>query len=244
MSTARFILWIAPAFSQIWLAVIIWKRKLHRVLPLFFAYVVLHVLRTGVFLMMNTKSWAYFYAFHIANLADVLLELGIIYALFNQLVSCYRSVRKIGEVLFWFAGGLAFILACVNASSGVNEGAMVMTVSLGMERGVRMIESGLLLFIFLFAVILRLSWRNYVLGIAVGFCLLLTGQLVLFTARLRFGDVSHQSFDMLNAAAYNLAVIVWLVYAYQTRTVNMFVHGINAGAIRVWDETLSEYLHQ
>lgn len=243
MSTARFILWIAPVFSQTWLAAIMWKRELHRALPLFFAYILLHVIRTSVFLMMNTRSWTYFYAFHVANLADVLLELGIIYVLFQQLVASYPSVRKVGEVLFWFAAGLAFILACANASSGVNEGAVVMTVSLGMERGVHMIESALLLFIFLFALFLRLSWRNYVLGIAVGFCLLLTGQLVLFTARLWFGDVAHQSFDMLNAAAYNLAVIVWLAYAYRSRTVTVVAHRINTDPIRQWDEIFSEYLH-
>jgi len=243
MSTARFVLWVAPVFLQAWLAVTIWRRKLYRELPLFFVYVVLHVLRTSVFLMMDTKSWAYFYAFHAANVVDTVLELSIIYALFQRLVEPYHSVRKVGNVFFWLAASIAFVLACVNASSGVNESTVIMMVSLGMERGVHLIETALLLLMFSFAIILHLSWRSYLLGLAIGFCLLLTGQFVLFTARLRFGTTAHPVFDLLNAAAYNLTVIVWLVYALQAKAVNVVARPIAIDPIRQWDEAFSEYLH-
>ena len=239
----RFALWVAPIFFQACLALTMWRRKLHRELPLFFVYLVLHVMRTIVFLMMDIKSWAYFYAFYAAELVDVVLELSIIYNLFQELVASYQPVRKIGRFLFWLAAGVTFVLACVNASSGVHEHTVIMMVSMGMERGVRMIESGLLLFIFLFAVILRLSWRNYVFGIAIGFSLLLTGQLVLYTARLQFGAVNHATLDLLNAVAYNVAVIVWLAYAFQPRTAAVVAHQISTDPIRQWNETFSEYLH-
>jgi hypothetical protein len=69
-----------------------------------------------------------------------------------------------------------------------------------------------LLFLFIFASALSISWRHYTFGIALGFGIYAAVELLLVSTRLQAGTVLDHVFVFLKPMAYMIAISVWLFY--------------------------------
>jgi hypothetical protein len=108
---------------------------------------------------------------------------------------------------------------------------------LTVQRCVRVIQCGLVLFLLLFARYLGVSWKQQSFGIAAGFGAFAGVELV--AVALRASEyVSEIGLSLAVMGSYNLAILLWLGYVWRKREARE--SSANLLASQRWDQSLAE----
>jgi hypothetical protein len=111
---------------------------------------------------------------------------------------------------------LLFLLAIIGAlSSGETAGDRVVAVVFAFDRSLRLMEVGLFLLLILLCRIFKNYWRQPVYGIAVGFGVFASVELILVSFVMAFGESHATTISLLKSNAYNLVTLVWIGYLAQ-----------------------------
>jgi hypothetical protein len=121
-------------------------------------------------------------------------------------------LRDLGTVLFKWAGLVMLLVAGVvsvstNSSDTVPWVQAIMTA----QRCVRIIQVGMVLFLLSFARYLGVNRRQHSFGIALGFGSFAVVELALI-ASWAGEHLSNLSMSLVNMAAYNITLCIWLSY--------------------------------
>src|SRR5438477_10354566 len=165
-------LWMIQPVLQLGVAGIMLRRKLHKTFPVFFAYIVSQL---PIFcLVFSAYKWGnyeeYFYTYWICAAISLVLGFSVIHEVFLDVFRPYHALKDLGSVLFKWAALVMLLVACVvaAASPAGQEGPLVQAV-LTVQRCIRVIQCGLILFLLVFAKYLGVSRRQHSFGIALGF---------------------------------------------------------------------------
>src|SRR5215472_4351194 len=146
-------LWLTSlALDGLLLAVLIGKRLWVR-FPLFTAYCAWNFLETVIFYSLARRPAVYLPLYPIAESISILLGLAIVYEVFNHLLSMHTALRRLARVVFRLAVVVLLMLAgaIIYAHVPFNFAANVRMAILIMEEPARVLEVGLLLFLFVFS---------------------------------------------------------------------------------------------
>ncbi len=206
-------LWIMAPLLQLLLVVVMVRRKLRKEFPLFFSYTVFQVLSFVLqFLAYQRSRLEYFYAYWITGAIAVGLALCVIYEIFSSVFRPYESLRDLGATLFRWAALVMLLVAGVMAiNGGQSVPNQIMSGILTMERSVRIMQCGLVLFLFLFSRSFGLSTRNHLFGIAAGFGVYAAVELITVSL-LALGLPMNNTLNVLKSSSYNVAVLIWVGY--------------------------------
>jgi hypothetical protein len=206
-------LWFAhPALQAVVAAIMLW-RKQHRTFPIFFTYVVFQILTFCITFPLRAERFyaIYFYAYWGTTAISVVLGFRVIHEVFADVFRPFHTLRDLGSVLFKWAGLVMLMVAAVVAMS-VRSDADDPLVSgiLSLQRSVRVVQCGLVLFLLVFSRYLGMSRKQKSFGIALGLGFLAIVELSLFTLGNKvFTDISV---GFINMIAYNLSILVWMGY--------------------------------
>jgi hypothetical protein len=216
-------LWIAHPVLELSLAGVMYWRRLHRTFPVFFAYIVFQVLNFLV--LFPIYQWgsgpnatdhaitAYFDAYWISAAISVAIGFKVIHEIFLDMLRPYPNLKDLGTLLFKWAALVMLLVAMVVAvaSQQADDEPLVQAVII-MQRSVRFIQCGLILFLLFFSRHMGISRRQLSFGIALGFgsfaCVELVG-LALLSGRL----IHHPTVNMITTPAYTLVILIWIGYA-------------------------------
>src|SRR5258706_16457794 len=106
---------------------------------------------------------------------------------------------------------MLMVWVVVAFSSSAQSDPLVQAVTT-LQRSVRMVQCGLILFLLLFSRFLGVSRRQQGFGIALGFGLFASVELILIALNSG-GLLDIARIGLVNAAMYDLALVVWLTYA-------------------------------
>jgi hypothetical protein len=207
-------LWILSAVLLGIMPVIMFKRGWHRELPVFFSYLIFHAFQSWILLAIhNFFHDSYTFSYWLFEFLDAAMGFAVIYEIFSQLLKPYPSVRQIGILLIRWATGVLVLIAAVSAgvAPGNNSVRLVAAILAG-QRSVFVVQCGLLFFLFMFASSLGLTWRHHVFGLALGFGLCASIELVAATMRAHFGDIDHFVYSIIRPGSYDCAVLIWMGY--------------------------------
>jgi hypothetical protein len=84
---------------------------------------------------------------------------------------------------------------------------------LSIKQAGTIVSAGLLLLLFLAGNVLGLRWNHYVFGIALGFALHASVELVVLAVRARLGVVTP-IWPIVDGIAYHCALLIWIVYLF------------------------------
>jgi hypothetical protein len=211
-------IWIASWMSAIVLLGLMVKRKLHREYPIFFAFLLAETVADLTNFCLSFGSMkAYFYAYWVGALITTCLGFAVLHEIFRLIFRPYESLRSFGSTLFkWSSVVLLMIGAIMAITSSPSTEYPIANLILTVDRSVRLMQCGLVLFMYLFSRHLGLTERHRVFGISIGFGL---------TAGLHLTAVTLQSLapksgavqfvNTLHQVAYLASVIVWAVYMYR-----------------------------
>ncbi len=211
-------LWIGPHVLLAVLAVLMFRRRLHRKFPTFFIYTLYEVME---FLLLfaarmigHGLGGSYRYVFILTAVGSAVLRFGIIQEIFNNLFHDYPRLMEIGTASMRRFTGILFVAAVLLAiySSGTISDHMLGGVML-LDRSVAIIQAGLLLFLLSFPRMFGLSWRSYTFGIALGFGIVASTELAYWAMRLtELTEHAKDLLDLVPTGSYQLSVLVWIGY--------------------------------
>jgi hypothetical protein len=211
--TLSLLVWWGGTALQTGIAFTLWYRRLYRELPIFFTCTVFLVLRSIVLhFVLRPHPWGYFYGYWGTEIVAWALGLAVIQEVLEHLLKPYHAVQRLVMVLFRWGAALLILTAILTAYEGpISELSVLFARILMLERGVRIVQVGLLSLIFVFARAMRLRWPHYVFGIALGFALFSSVDLALVTVRTH--EIwTHAVFVILKPASFLVAQGVWLYY--------------------------------
>lgn len=235
-------LWFAHPLLQLCIAGMMWRRGLHRKFRFFFGYILTQLVTFAVLFPNEFQhSYAWFYVYWICNAVSIAFGFAVIHEVFVDVFRAFHTLRDLGSVLFRWAGVVMLLVAGVVAvSTSASDMPPWMQAIFTMQKCVRMIQVGMVLFLLFFAQYVGVSRRQHSFGIAMGFGLFAAIELALIASWV--GNHLHNPWmSIVNMTAYNTALGIWLCY------VVVRVPARDASCLLLqpqrWEQSLSDIHH-
>ena len=209
------VLWFAQPVLQSAAAGVMYKRKLHRKFPVFFAYLVSQVPFFGIiFAAYNWGSYReYFFGYWACAIISLAIGFKVIHEIFLDVFRPYHALKDLGSVLFkWSALVMVLVAIVVASSSSVSSDGPMVEAVITAQRCVRVIQVGLVLLLLVFSKYVGISWRHFSFGVSLGFGSFALVEL-LVVALHASERISQNGGDLTNIIAYNTSALVWIGYA-------------------------------
>jgi len=216
-----YLIWILTTSLQIAVISGLVRKRLFRSLPIFRIYTAFAICRAvGLSaVLIGRNPAAYFYAYWACEFVSLILGLlmirEILIALLHEKPYWRTPVMRIFQVS---SAVLILVSVALSSRNMSSDSAQVTNTVLAMERALRLIQCGLLVFVLLFSGVLRLTWRHYLFGVTAGMAVIASSSLAVITLRLYFGRIADQQTLLLTPASYLLAASVWTFYIWSSQT--------------------------
>jgi hypothetical protein len=234
-------LWLAePILEAVVIAALIW-RKAYRQYRWFFAYMISEVLAFPVLYPLRSYDSAYFYAYCVTATLSIILGFAVIHEIFISIFRPYHTLRDLGSVLFkWAALVMLLVAVIVSASGQALHREPLVEATLILERSIRVVQCGLIMFLLLFSRYLGISWRQRSFGIALGFGFYATIDLSLLALHLG-AHISQDVANLITMSAYILSIGIWIGYsAIKEASREDAVHLLKS---QRWEQSLTDIQH-
>src|ERR1700722_7757215 len=235
-------LWCAQPILQSVVAVILWRRKLHKQFPVFFVFLLAQVANFVIIapLWLTGKYSVYFGIFWLGEAVNAILGFKVIHEIFIDVFRPYHTLKDLGTLLFKWAGVVMLLVSVVVAfSNSYDQSPMVHAVTT-LQRSVRIVQFGLILFLILFSRFLGVSRKQISFGISLGFGLL-AGVELLLMALNSGGFVNHTNLNVINMLMYLMAVCVWIGYSLSRKAVREVA--VTHLQTKGWEQSLADLQH-
>jgi hypothetical protein len=245
-------LWVAPNVLLFVLAFLIWRNGLRKAFPAFFAFALFSSL--GQFALYTadvapTVSAENFWRVDWGTLLiEGLLKFVLIGEVFAQIFGSYPSLARLGTLLIRAVGiilvltsALAAAYAPQDSHFGIISGAHLL------DQTIYLIESGLLVFIFLFAAYFRLKPTHLVFGIALGLAISACVHLATWGIAANGGLPASRRVVLafLNMATYHVCVLIWFYYLLVPARVSQKpAVPLPENDLDLWNRELERLVHQ
>lgn len=236
-------LWCAQPILQSVVAAILWRRKLYKQFPVFFWFLVVQVANFAViFPLWRTGNYGlYFYPFWIGEAVNAVLGFKVIHEIFLNVFRPYHTLKDLGTLLFKWAGVVMLMVSVVVAFSNSFDQSPLVHALTTLQRSVRVVQLGLILFLLLFSRFLGVSRKQISFGISLGFGLFAGVELLLYA--LNSGGVVKQGLlNLINMVTFLVAILVWLGYSLSPKAVRD--SALNRLQTERWEQGLADLQHQ
>lgn len=246
-------LWVAPNVFLCALGIVLFRRALHREFPAFFAYAVLsacgELIAFAADITPSVSAPNFWRVVWINVLIGTLLKFLTIGEVSSRVLSCYSSISRLSRILVSGFGALLVLLAGLIAgfAHGDNPNFLISGVHL-LEQTVFIIETGLIIFLFLLAAYFHLSWDRLSFGILLGFGISSCVHLATWAtvANASPSETTRLLFAFLNMGTYHVCVLIWFysVLVPQKVEVKQSAVPLPENNLAVWNRELERLLQQ
>jgi len=231
--------WCAQPILHSAVAVIFWRRKLYKQFPAFFLFLLAQVTSFAILFPLSLLGNynLYFGFFWLGEAVNAVLGFKVIHEIFLAVFRPYHTLKDLGTLLFKWAGVVMLLVSVVVAFSNSFDRNPVWHAVSTMQRSVRIVQLGLILFLLLFSRFLGVSWKQVSFGISLGFGLFAGVDLMLLALHSgRF--VSFTNLNLVDTLAYNIAVLVWFAYSFSRTGVRL--PAVNRLQTERWEQGLAD----
>ena len=231
------LLWVIQPAIQAVIAVIFYRRKLHKEFPAFFSYTLAQVpifcIQLPIYLYAGQAY--YFLGYWSGVAVNLVFTFRIIHEIFLDVFKPYHALKDLATALFKWAAIITILVSVVLIAVSPNWEDPLATSILVVQRCVSVVQFGLVVFLLAFCRNLGVNWRRLSFGIALGFGIISVGELLTF-AMYSGGRMHTPAVQIAVLAADNLAIMVWALYSMINRRRDM----VPVLVPRRWDEALSD----
>jgi hypothetical protein len=212
-------LWVAPNVLLVVLAALVWRYRRHDRFPVFLVFCFLSATEQLTLyvadILPSVTAENFWRIYWTCLLVEALLKFVLIAEIFARLFEPYPSVARTSR-MFVRGTGLTLVLGAVAIAAFSHADSTFRLISgthiLGQTAFI--IETGLVLSLFLFAAYFRLAWDRASFGIALG--LGVSGSVHLATwalmANTGLSVYSRSLLDFVNMATFHICVLIWSYY--------------------------------
>lgn len=241
----RYYLWIAPHVVLVFVLLASWQKKLHRELPVFCTFAFVETLRFGLLFIVSrflapSSIDVYLWVLTCTDAIEVPLELFVFYELAQKLIFSRTSAERILRPAFTWTVAILVLLAAITSGAlrdisreKIWNGFEILDFSSGF------VQVGILVSLFLFSRVLRVSWRSRATGVALGFGVSACITLGAGAVRSALGNSSLIALDIVQMASFHVTVLIWLTYLLLPDRAPDFVgHKFEKSDIQLWNQEL------
>jgi hypothetical protein len=209
--------WLAGPLLQIAVVIFMVRCKYHAAFPRFFSYILFQTLKSAcLFVAYRYFPENYFEAYWTGNAVSVIFAVAVMDEILRSLFKEYGGIQSLGTTIFRWSCGLLLLLAILGAlSSGEAGGDRVVAAVFAFDRSMRLMQVGLFLLLMLLCRLLKNCWRQPVFGIALGFGVFASVELILVSIVMWSGNSHAAIISLLKSMAYNAVTLVWIGYLRQ-----------------------------
>jgi hypothetical protein len=245
----RYYLWIVPNVLLGLVLFLFLGRKLHFQLPSFAIYAAVQLLDFLATVMCALHSpfpyRVYGWILALGDGLNAILAVWVLYELTVKLVLSLSCFAKLSRRLF--AASLAVLLLSSAAiSGGLSDHSIHRALNLfeDINFSSAFIEVGLLLVLLVFSRALNVSWRNWLVGIALGFGVDACFDLSSAAWRAVYGRPALISVDITQGIGFHICVLIWLVYLLlPERPSRSSGSKLGKEELEAWSEQLEKIVH-
>jgi len=236
--------WLAALVLQTFLVAILALRKMWRKFPFFAAYAFTTLVGDVVEYSVSKHRDAYLVAYMIGETLAIALALAVIYEVFKQLFSAHAALGKVAWLTFRVVCVLLVLLGIVVLYAHGPIGAKgIVAAVVVVEEASRVVEVGLIMFLFLFSSAFGLRWRQQIFGVVLGFG-------VYGAIRLAGTTVVPHTFvtaGVLNLSVmvtYCVAILIWIGYTLAPERAAVAIELPKTAQLERWNRAIMELIHQ
>lgn len=239
------VLWLAGLGIHSLLLVVLFAKRLWTKFPGFVAYASFVLVADWALYLVRTFPFLYFYGYWVSEGIGILLGLGVLYEVFRTLLQSYTGLHRVASVTFQVTIVLLIVLSCVvaYAQPSAERNPLLSAILVG-EEAARVVELGLLLFLFMFSTAFGLHWRQQIFGIALGLGLFVAVELIGITARTRFGIGAIGILNSARASAFVLSLLIWTGYLLLPERVPSEAELPKRSQLEQWNKAIMELINQ
>lgn len=247
--TWHLLLWISPHVLLAVVAVFMYKRGLHRDFPFFWLYT---LYETGEFALLYALNFIpsitgqqYTYAYLVTLVISIALRFGIIREISDDLFRERQFLRDAARgSLRWTKALLVLIgFACAIYAPGDDSVRLIGGLDV-INRGVAIVQCGLLIFLMCFSRLLGLSWRVFAFGIALGIGVLSGVDIATYAIRAQIaGEEWARTLNLLTTATYLICSLIWLGYILAPERKRSLVVNVSGEEVDSWNRELRRWLN-
>ena len=145
---------------------------------------------------------------------SIIVSFAVLQEIFKDAFRPYDALRDLGVILFRWCALVVFLVAGMWAITSwrANQIDNITNAIYLVDRSVRMMQCGLVLFMLLFSEYLGISRRNVLFGISVGFGFFAAVNMLVLTAFAHDGTISKLAGSRISGCAYVVSTLIWLAY--------------------------------
>ena len=235
-----YVLWCITPVVMTMIGVCMFRRRLHREYPYFFNYVIFQIL--AFLVEFPLRNWVnYFYVYWTVQALSIVVSFAVLLEIFKDAFRPYEALRDLSIILFRWCALVVLLVAGMWAITSWrgNQIDNITNAIFIVDRSVRMMQCGLVLFMLLFSEYLGIQRRNLLFGIAVGFGFFAAVNMLVMTALSHHSYFSKSTLSRISGSAYVISTLIWLAYTALPSTVRSGAKQA-AEATQKWDQALDD----
>jgi hypothetical protein len=244
-------LWVTPNVLLLILALLLWQRRLHERYTLFVVFAVatgieqLTVYATDVMPAVSAEAW--WQVFWTGLVIEGVVKFALVGEVFSQAFNNYSSVAKLGKFLIRGVGIILVLTAAVAAAYAPEDSLFgIVSGAHRLEQTIYLIETGLLVFIFVFSAYFNVRLTRPIFGIALGLSISACVHLATWGIAANGGlpPSKRVILDFLNMATYHVCVLVWFYYLLVSRNeAPKSAAPLPENNLELWNRELERLVH-
>jgi hypothetical protein len=243
-------LWVAPNLLLAILAIILWRRGLHRQFRSFVIYAGFQAFQWSVLYSIDVLPYFSGEDFWRVTWFTALLECPIVFILvsdiFADVFGNYEALSQLGKrVIRWASALLVIIASAIAAYAPIENPKWLIHGTHVLREAMYIVVAGLILLLFVAAAYFRLAWNHRIFGIAVGLgitaCIHVATWAVIDNAGLL--DHWRNILDFVNMTTTHVVVLIWFYYFLVPHKVAAKTAvSLPENALAVWNRELERLL--
>jgi len=245
-------LWVAPNVLLLTLGFLLFRRRIYKRYPAFLTFVILGAIAqltiyiADVSPAIDPKTW--WYLFWAGLLVEGTIKFFLIGEIFEVTFQDYHSIARLSRILIRSVGVGLVLASAVLAGIAPQDGRFgIVSGAHLLEEAIYLVESGLLVFFFLFSAHFKLALSRPIYGIALGLAVSACVHLATWAILTNGGLPNSQRtiLDLLNMATYHVCVLIWFYYLLVPgRVATKSIVSVPEHSLEVWNQELERLLHQ
>jgi hypothetical protein len=234
--------WIVGIALQVLLAVVMLAKRTWQKYPIFSAYVFFNLLGAALIYAVFGNKVVYFYTYFVCESIGIVLGLGVVREIFTNVFSPHQALRKLATIIFRVAMVALVVLAggVIYAQSG-NAKSIAHAVLLA-EEAARIVEVGLIMFLFLSSSAFGLHWRQNVFGMALGLGMFAAVNLVAVTLIGHVSSATAQALNLAHGVSFSTSLLIWLGYLLAPERATTAVEIPKRAQLEQWNQAVMELI--
>lgn len=235
---------IASIALQVLLAATLLGKRAWRKYPMFSAYVFFDLFETTIMFSGHLTGAAFFYAFWICEAIGIVLGLAVVREIFTNIFAPHAALRKLATLIFRVAVVALILLACGAIYEQSGNARSIARVVMVATDGTRIIELGLIMFLFLSSSAFGLHWRQNEFGIALGLGTCAAIELINVTLMTHLSPEAGQILSLVRSLSFNGSLLIWLGYLLFPERATSSGELPKKAQLEQWNQAVTELINR